>query len=143
MRPLGSAAILALLAVLPIACRPAIDGSGAASVRVSPGVTYSLEDGERYHREAPDTFEIPSLAAREALERGQIVKLMFNISAGTDSQVERMWVIVEGKDTEGYLGVLDNQPAATDEIRPGMKVRFQPRHVINIHPRRAGDAPPG
>src|SRR4051794_34513818 len=87
MSPLGSAAILASLAVLPIACRPAIDGLGAAAVRVTPGVTYSMEDGERYHREAPDTFEIPSLAAREALEPGQIVKLMFNISAGTVSQV--------------------------------------------------------
>src|SRR5437764_2698278 len=139
MRATGSSAALILLAAVPVACSRDADGRAAASVRVAPGVTYSLEDGERYHREAPDTFEIPSLAAREALVPGQIVKLMFRITAAGESQVERMWVIVEDKDADGYVGALDNQPATTDSMRPGMKVHFQPRHVINIHPERAGE----
>ncbi len=62
---------------------------------------------------------------------------MFNITADGESQVERMWVVVEDKEGDGYVGVLDNQPFATDKLRPGMRIRFQPKHVINIYPQRA------
>ena len=141
MRARGSAAALILVAVVPVSCGRVVDGRAAALVQVAPGVTYSLEDGELYHRDAPDTFEIPSLAAREALVPGEIVKLMFRITNAGESQVERMWVIVGDKDADGYVGALDNQPATTDLMRPGMKVHFQPRHVITIHPRRAEDKP--
>ncbi len=143
LRAKTSAMALSLLAVVPIACHRGGDGLVAASVRVEPGVTYSLDDGEQRHREAPDTFKIPSLAARQALVPGQIVKLMFNITKDGESQVERMWVVVEDKDAHGYVGALDNRPVTTDMMRPGMKVHFQPRHVINIHPKRAGDTPAG
>jgi hypothetical protein len=130
-----------LLAAAPLACVPSPGGPGTGGVQVAPEVSYSLEDGEQYHREAPETFEIPPEAARRNLQPRQIVKLMFNISAGGESQVERMWVIVESRDERGYVGSLDNQPFTTDKLRPGMKVRFEPRHVINIHPKRAGDPP--
>lgn len=126
-----------LLTAAPLACGPAAHEGSAVAVRVAPGVTFSLEDGEQSHREAPDTFQIPPRAARGSLQPGQIVKLMFRISAGRESQVERMWVVVEGRDKDGYLGVLDNQPTTTDAMRPGMRVRFQPEHVINIYPQRA------
>ena len=66
---------------------------------------------------------------------------MFNITADGESTVERMWVIVEARDGIAYVGALDNQPATTDKMRPGMKVRFEPKHVINIHPERADDKP--
>jgi len=137
MRVLAATVAGVLLIAAPLACGPAAHEGSAVAVRVAPGVTYSLEDGEQSHREAPDTFEIPPRAARDSLQPGQIVKLMFRISAGGEPQVERMWVIVEGRDKNGYVGALDNQPATTDAMRPGMKVRFQPEHVINIHRTRA------
>jgi uncharacterized protein YegJ (DUF2314 family) len=109
-----------------------------ASVEVAPGVSFTLEDGEERHRQDPDTFQIPPKEMREKLRPNQIVKLMFNISADGDTQVERMWVIVKSKDDKGYIGELNNQPATTDKMRPGLKVRFQPRHVISIYPKKVG-----
>jgi uncharacterized protein YegJ (DUF2314 family) len=95
-----------------------------------------LDDAEERHREAPDTFLIPTVEARRNLEPGQIVKLLFVIPADPEEQVERMWVVVTGREGDGYIGELDNQPVSSNQLRPGMKVRFEPRHVIAIHRQR-------
>lgn len=107
-------------------------------VKVADGVWYSLEDGEERHRQDPDTFEIPPRQTRENLQPGQIVKLMFAIRAGGNELVERMWVIVERCDGEEYIGALDNQPRSTDKMVPGISIRFHAKHVIAIHPAKAG-----
>ena len=130
-----------MMAGVPLGCGPVTQERNSGSVRVTRGVTYSLEDGEESHRNAPETFEIPARSAREDLRPGQIVKLMFNIALDGEPTVERMWVIVEARDGDAYIGALDNQPSTTDKMRPGMKVRFEPKHVINIHPKRADDKP--
>jgi hypothetical protein len=137
MRFLKFPAGLLLIAAGPIGCGPPVYDGTSGWVQVAPGVSFALEDGEQYRREAPDTFEIPPKAARETLRPGQIVKLMFNIKADGKSQIERMWVVVEGEHKDGYAGLLDNQPMATEKMRPGMRIRFYPRHVINIYPQRA------
>ena len=113
--------------------------AGPGTVPVADGVWYTLEDGEARNRQDPDTFLIPPREAREDLQPGQIVKLLFAIVAGGSEQVERMWVVVERRVGGDYIGVLDNQPASTDQMRPGMVVRFQPKHVIAIYAERAGD----
>jgi Uncharacterized protein conserved in bacteria (DUF2314) len=136
MRPL--ILVLVIITFIIGCSRPKSDRQ-FGSVQVAPGVSFALEDGEEYHRRAPDTFEIPPLEMREELEPNQIVKLMFNISANGESQVERMWVIVRSKDADGYVGELDNQPVTTDKMRPGLKVRFQPRHVISIYHKKASE----
>jgi len=43
-----------------------------------------------------------------------------------------MWVIVRGGDRLGYTGTLDNDPYSTDQIKAGLEVSFEPRHVIDI-----------
>ena len=139
MRTLGPNAVLVLMAMSLVACERADDG--ADLVPVAPGVAYSLEDGERSHREASETFWIPPLEEREALRLGQLVKLMFNIRRDDGSLVERMWVIVGDRVGNGYQGTLDNQPYSTDLMKPGMIVQFQPRHVIQIRPDRAAARP--
>lgn len=101
-------------------------------VRLTGEVTYTLEDGEERGRQHPETFEIPARQRRENLLPGEIVKLIFAISDGTSTQTERMWVIVEGGDATGYTGTLDNDPVSTDRIKAGLKVAFEPRHVISI-----------
>lgn len=116
-----------------------LQSPGPAAVRGADGVWYSLEDGEDRNRQNPGTFEIPSREAREDLQPGQIVKLLFAIVAGGEEQIERMWVVVERRDGDDYIGRLDNQPVSTDQMRPGMTVRFQPRHVIAIHSRQVRD----
>ena len=103
------------------------------SVQVADGVSYVLEDGEERNRQYPDTFEIPSKEERQNLKAGQIVKLMFRITADGETQTERMWVVVKGKEKGGYLGILDNDPECTQKMKSGVEVRFEPRHVISIY----------
>lgn len=100
--------------------------------KLSGEVTFTLEDGEKLNREYPDTFEIPERNLRNGLQKGDLVKLMFSLTDSTNSQTERMWVIVSGGDARGYIGVLDNDPYCTDEIKSGLEVKFRPENVISI-----------
>lgn len=99
---------------------------------------WSLNDGEEYHREAPVTFWIPALAARQNLHPGDFAKLIFNIAIDDPKhsiEVERMWVIVRERTSFGYFGVLDNDPtsiAKNDEFWSGVEVPFEPRHIIDV-----------
>jgi hypothetical protein len=100
---------------------------------------WELEDGELRHVEAPATFEIPPLSERRSLRTGQIVKLIFRIAVRNDEReraegVERMWVVVDGHDGKYFHGTLDNDPYCTDEIKSGLKVTFEARHIIQIAP---------
>ena len=48
-------------------------------------------------------------------------------------EVERMWVIVRGRDGGRYRGELDNNPYCTSDLVSGAIVEFEPRHVIQIY----------
>jgi hypothetical protein len=97
---------------------------------------WSLEDGEEYHRRAPDTFHIPDRELREIMPPGAFVKLIFRIAVDDDEEpvvYERMWVIVRERIEGGYLGILDNNPFAiseNDEFWSGIELPFEPRHII-------------
>jgi hypothetical protein len=99
---------------------------------------WTLDDGEEVHRESPTTFYLPPAEIRESLQPGQLVKLIFRISLVDEDQsesvqVERMWVIVENNLLDGtYSGILDNDPYCTRDIQAGMKVIFNPKHVIQV-----------
>ncbi|AJD41666.1 DUF2314 domain-containing protein [Rhizobium sp. SEMIA 4085] len=99
---------------------------------------WCLDDGEEYHRAAPDTFWIPDREAREALQPGDLAKLIFRISVDDPEApvaVERMWVLVRERIPGGYFGILDNDPEAIDdneEFWSGIELPFAARHVINI-----------
>ncbi|QPQ54848.1 hypothetical protein IC614_11080 [Allosphingosinicella flava] len=101
---------------------------------------WCLEDGEALHREAPETFWLPDLEQREALQPGDYAKLIFRIAVdkpGEPVAVERMWVLVRGRVGDHYFGILDNDPYAieeNDEFWSGIELPFAARHVINIDP---------
>ena len=95
-------------------------------------VTYTLDNGADTQREFPTTFEIPPQQDRESLHPGDLVKLIFRIEFADEAHVERMWVRVAEVRPEFYVGVLDNDPYCTNEIRSGMKVEFHADHVIQI-----------
>ena len=95
-------------------------------------VTFTLDDGEALNRENPDSFWIPTKERRENLVKDDLVKLVFLLTDGKQTQGERMWVIVTGGDSSGYTGTLDNDPYSTDRIKAGHEVSFEPRHVIAI-----------
>lgn len=104
--------------------------------------SWELRSGEEFHRLYPDTFWIPEPEVRANLERGQAVRLFFDIE-GVDEQGEvvvtgeRMWVIVAEKIGDTYLGILDNEPvsAAPDGdqyLCYGAEVPFRAEHVIDV-----------
>ena len=94
--------------------------------------TYTLDSGAERHQESPDTFQLPSQLERESLKLGDLAKLIFRITDGDEVDVERMWVIVREIKPEFYVGVLDNDPFCTDEIRCGMRIEFHADHIIQI-----------
>ena len=94
--------------------------------------TYTLDNGAEIHGEFPETFEIPSQQERDSLRPGDLVKLVFRIEFDEQAHVERMWVRVSEVNSKSYVGVLDNDPYCTDEIRSGMRVEFHADHVIQI-----------
>lgn len=110
------------------------------SPKLNGPVTYQLADAEARHRESPETFEIPSAAERESLNAGDWVKLVFEISDGSRTEVERMWVKVTGRKEDSFEGLLDNDPYCTDELKAGEPVTFGARHVIQIERKDAADS---
>jgi hypothetical protein len=98
---------------------------------------WCLDDGEEYHREAPETFWLPDLAVRMALRPGDFAKLIFRIAVEGDEpvSVERMWVIVRECVPGGYVGMLDNEPDAikeNGEFWLGTELPFEYRHIIAV-----------
>jgi len=99
---------------------------------------WCLEDGEEYHRAAPETFPIPDLEVRHILQAGDFAKLVFRIAVADDTDkeaFERMWVIVRNRTATGYMGILDNEPSAiaeNDVFWRGSEFPFEPRHIIAV-----------
>ena len=96
---------------------------------------WCLENGERYHANAPTTFWIPDLQQRESLEQGDLAKLIFQISVDDAAEpvaVERMWVLVQETDEDGnYIGVLSNDPHH-DAASNGDVIHFHPLHIAEL-----------
>ena len=108
--------------------------------KLSGPVTYQLADGEARHRESPETFEIPTPEERNAVTDRDSVKLIFEITDGSRTQVERMWVKVTGMKEGLFEGLLNNDPFCTDELKSGEPVTFEARHIIQI--KRADETDP-
>ncbi len=109
---------------------------------LSGNVTYILDDAEEVNKQYPDTFWIPSRNIRENLKEGQLIKLLFRFSNGSEDQVERMWVSITKKFDHGYEGLLDNDPYCTKKITAGWKVNFQAKHVIEVYEYEPSDGKP-
>ena len=101
---------------------------------------WELESAEARHAASPETFWIPDRQVRDSLKAGQLVQLLFQISGtGDDGEreinVERMWVEVEGRIGDLYVGCLRNQPATIDAgqgLDFKMKLAFRPEHIIDV-----------
>ena len=103
---------------------------------------WQLRSGEESHRQHSDSFWLPPLEQRQALQRGQSARLIFDIEGEDDDgtvevQGERMWVVVAEQVGDAYIGILDNQPACLEPadgvyLRFGAEVPFRAEHVIDI-----------
>ncbi len=87
----------------------------------------------------PEHFVIPPESHRSALGVGDAAKLLFDIETRDNGQVidrgvERMWVIVKSKTSDGFVGVLDNDPGAAGALNlvEGDLISFRAEHVTDI-----------
>lgn len=96
---------------------------------------WGLLDAESQNEAFPDTFPIPSLAERQALRTGDMVKLVFVLDPPPASgpNAERMWVEVRSAQPDGsFDSWLTNRPVVITTLEPSAVVAFEPRHVAGI-----------
>ncbi len=96
---------------------------------------WKLASGVECNRRWPDSFEIPSDAAKADVIPGDYVKLIFE----TNDWGERMWVEVAEVDGDRYVGRLSNLPAGIPRLYPEDRIRFKSEHIIDIDWQDAGD----
>lgn len=90
---------------------------------------YRLRSGELQNMKYPDTFQLPHKEELDAIDVGDIVKLMF---IGSDL-TERMWVKVTKVQGKGrFEGTLDNAPLSDMGIKPGALIKFERKHIISV-----------
>ncbi len=105
---------------------------------MSTDCTYSLMDGERQHRDYPDSFFIPCSLSRYNVRVGMHVKVGINVTPRIDGKGDRLWfkVIAVQHNKKGvaeYVGICENNPIVVDGyMRLGGELRFQPQHVLEI-----------
>lgn len=103
---------------------------------------WALVSGEERHRSAPDSFQIPLLEERRALQLGDAAKLIFEIESEDEfgeisRDYERMWVVVSEVKPLYFIGRLANMPVGCNEhsnfyLIEDVEVPFLPEHVIDI-----------
>lgn len=99
--------------------------------------SWELEDGVAKNQLNPTTFFIPSLESRESLLPDDKAKVIMRIRTINDKDVEEdnlegLWLIVREKKSDHFIGILETTPECTTEMKVGMEVFFEPRHVVQI-----------
>jgi hypothetical protein len=102
---------------------------------------WELRSAEASHAKYGEQFWVPPLNQRQNLQRGQAVRLVFDIEVRNEGKLaivgERMWVIVKEKTDDTYIGILDNQPTCSNfednvYLCLGAEIPFKAEHVIDI-----------
>ncbi|MEO9898575.1 MAG: DUF2185 domain-containing protein [Paracoccaceae bacterium] len=93
---------------------------------------WRLLDPRPIHRENKYTFFLPSEAEKNAVQKGEFVKLAFESLDPNNGMVERMWVIYRGQDENGWYGDLDNEPYDIEELHLGDRIHFQSHHIYSV-----------
>ncbi|NCA94253.1 MAG: DUF2314 domain-containing protein [Sphingobacteriia bacterium] len=97
----------------------------------------TLDNVETRNATHPDTFEIPSRDAREALRPGDLVKVIGANKGGA----ERFWVkVTEARPSGRYVGALDNRLVCF-ALPAGALIAFGPEHVACIMTRDRAPGP--
>jgi hypothetical protein len=96
-----------------------------------------LTDAAALQKTAKYTFYRPSERVIAKLKKGNLVKLVFEIT-GLESNdllamlpsAERMWVIITERNGDKFKGTLDNDPYKIQDIKAGDLVEFETKHII-------------
>ena len=91
---------------------------------------YTLGDAVQLHRQHPDTFALHPKEDRESLRVGDVAQLSFEVPG---FKSERMWVLVNGRFRNRYVGTLNNAPMQPSfPLSFGDKVTFFARHIYRL-----------
>jgi hypothetical protein len=95
---------------------------------------WHLDSGVKRNREHPKSFEIPEEEAKQAIEPGVFVKLLFDTTDlwGRRNWGERMWVEIVAVKKRHIIGVLDNDPIGIPRLYRGDQVKFRRHHIVDI-----------
>lgn len=101
---------------------------------------WQINSGVVSAQKYPKSYFIPSEMDRQSIQKGDFVKLTFQIAIKEKNSNffgERMWVRVIGKEGPYCSGVLANQPVTytdgdQEELKFGSRVLFLPEHIIEI-----------
>lgn len=95
---------------------------------------WHLESGVRRNREYPETFQIPDEEAKQSIEPGVFVKLIFETSdiLGRRNWTERMWVEIVAVRRRCIVGELRDDPFGIPRLYFGDRVKFTREHIIDI-----------
>lgn len=103
------------------------------------GADWYLEDCEAVAKESPQTFKVPSNAARKKAKVGWLIRLHFIIANAEinadplNPRAERMWVeICDMRDESAMLGHLTNEPVFISSLEPGDVIEFSWKHVAQV-----------
>jgi|GEM_PF-1196857 len=103
----------------------------------TPG--WTLCDPRPIQAENPYTFFTPTPQNIDALQPGDLVKLIFE-GTGRDAEfVERMWVVFDGREGDICTGRLANEPYDLSTLKLHQTIEFAPHHIIVIHEPRVCD----
>jgi hypothetical protein len=90
-----------------------------------------LIDAQEQHRLHPETFEVPSADALDALRAGDHVKAIFGAPPGSQLGAERMWIFITAVDGDVIRGRLDSDPLFV-RLRYGEELQLERRHVCDV-----------
>lgn len=92
----------------------------------------SLRDPRPIAAENPYTFELPHPEHVAAAREGDLVKAIFvDRDGGYDA--ERMWMRIEKRTADTFVGVLDNEPSDMVNLACGDPVTVPIDHVIGVY----------
>jgi len=95
---------------------------------------YWIDDPRPIAARAPYTFFLPSPAELQAIEVGDLVKLLFEYGIEAEKwDAERMWVTVTSIEGNEAVGRLDNEPdEPRSPVRLGDFIGFDRRHALAV-----------
>lgn len=106
---------------------------------------FELLNAVEWNRRHPATYLIPEAAERAGLQRGDLVRLTFNIRVSKMRKAtERIWVIIDRKIGDYFVGVVDNDSEfylSHNLVKRGDEVAFRPEQVCNISADHFRDLP--
>lgn len=96
---------------------------------------FTLENTVKEHNNNPRTFRIPDQSEIDALEKGDLVKLIFLMDKPTEDgcMAERMWVNITEHIGDDFKGTLDNTPYFIKSINEGDKISFRAENIATIY----------